>query len=524
MYFAHMKNLPFLLLIPFFIACSGQDYPELEEPTSHLRDESLKPFYHGVASGDPTPNSVIIWTRVTPGRKVPEVRVRWEVASDPEFQFLVESGEVLTGPEQDYTVKVDVGLLEAGTLLYYRFKAFRATSMVGRTKTLPQEAEEVTLAAVSCSNYEWGYFNAYDALAKETEVDAVLHLGDYIYEYGPGTYGDTTLGRTNIPRKEIISLTDYRTRYSQYRLDPDLREVHAAHPFINIWDDHEITNNSYKDGAQNHQENEGSYQERKAAAVKAYYEWIPIRETGEHYRDFEFGELADVIMLDERLAGRTRQPDSIDDPMMSSEEQSMLGDQQLEWFLASLENSDARWKVIGNQVIFSYLNWGRENFNINLDSWDGYPLEQQKIIDFIREKNIENVIFLTGDTHSSWAFEVTNDPFDEYDPETAEGAVAVEFGTTSINSGNSDERFPADSVKAHEDKIVGSPLNPHLKFANLRDHGYLVVTFNENEAIAEWKYVSTLKDRSYEIETGKAFAVDAGTHELDVRSTDQRGL
>jgi alkaline phosphatase D len=445
---------------------------------------------------------------------MPQVEVRWEIASDPEFQFLVESDQYVTGPERDYTVKVDVSALQPGTQYYYRFKALKRTSPVGKTRTLPESTDNVKLAAVSCSNYEWGYFNSYRALAEEEDIDAVLHLGDYIYEYGPGSYGDTTLGRTNIPEKEIISLEDYRTRYSQYRLDADLRAVHQNHPFINIWDDHEITNNSYKDGAQNHQPDEGDYEVRKNVAVQAYYEWLPIREDQEHYRSFDYGNLVDVIMLDERLAGRTRQPDSLGDPALTAPDHTILGEEQMNWFLDQLQNSDAKWKVIGNQVIFSYLNWGRSGFSINLDSWDGYPADQQKVVDFIRENEVENVVFLTGDTHSSWAFEVTNDPFETYNKDTGEGAVAVEFGTTSINSANSNERFPTDSVKSHEDKIVNSNINPHLKYANLRDHGYLVVEFSDDSAVATFKIVSTLRDKDFEVMIDKKLAVSAGETRL----------
>lgn len=510
-----MKYLPFLFAtLVFLSSCQQEGFPPLEEPTDHLRDEGLAPFYHGVASGDPMQDRVVIWTRVTPETKLPEVEVRWEVASDPEFQFLVESDVFLTGPERDYTVKVDVPALQPGTQYYYRFKALRKISSVGKTRTLPEATDNVKLAAVSCSNYEWGYFNAYDALAKEEDIDAVLHLGDYIYEYGPGSYGDTTLGRANIPAKEIITLDDYRTRYSQYRLDEDLRQVHQNHPFINIWDDHEITNNSYKEGAQNHQPDEGDYEDRKKVAVQAYYEWLPIRENMEHYRSFSYGDIVDLFMLDERLAGRTRQPDSLGDPALNDPEHTILGKEQMNWFLEQLKMSDAKWKVIGNQVIFSYLNWGRAGFSINLDAWDGYPQDQQQVIDFVKNNDIKNVIFVTGDTHSAWAFEVTNDPFDSYDPVTADGSVAIEFGTTSINSANSNERFPTDSVIAHENRIVNSRINPHLKYANLRDHGYLILEISSEEAKATWKVVNTLKDKNYRLKVDRQFGVKAGEARL----------
>ncbi len=474
----------------------------------------MKPFYHGVASGDPWPESVILWTRVTPETELPSIEVSWEIASDENFADIKGSGTFATNGDRDYTVKVEATGLQPGTTYFYRFNALEAISPVGTTKTAATDVGRLQFAAVSCSNYEWGYFNAYAALANESTLDAVVHLGDYIYEYGPGRYGDTSIGRVNIPDREIISLQDYRDRYALYRLDEDLQAAHAAHPFINIWDDHEIANNSYVDGAQNHQEDEGSYEERKAVARQVYYEWIPIRESGEHYRKFSYGNLADLIMLDERLAGRTKPADSLQDPTLQSPTHTILGVGQFDWLKANLTTSEAKWKLIGNQVIYSYLNWGRATFSINLDSWDGYPLEQQALADVITENNIENVVFLTGDTHSSWAFEVTNKPFDNYNPETAEGAFAVEFGATSINSANSDEHTPADSVILHEDKITNSPINPHLKYSNLRDHGYLLITVSEEAVKAEYKFVETLSEKNPSISIGKTLLVNSGEVKL----------
>ena len=398
------------------------------------------------------------------------------MSKTPDFTEIVASGITQTGPERDYTVKIDVDQgLSPGTQYYYRFKALDGTSITGQTMTAPAEADQLKFAVVSCSNYEWGYFNAYARVAEEANLNAVLHLGDYIYEYAPGVYGDTTIGRLNIPPHEIISLQDYRDRYAQYRLDPDLRAAHARHPFINIWDDHEITNNSYKTGAENHQPEEGDYQTRKAIARQVYYEWLPIRENDQHYRAFSFGQLAHLYMLDERLAGRTRQADSLTDATLLSTDRSMLGPEQLSWFTEQLRSSKAQWKLIGNQVIFSYLDWGFPGFSKNLDAWDGYPVEQEKIAAMLRTENIENVVILTGDTHSAWAFEATNKPFEAYDPRTGEGAIAVEFGVTSINSANSNERAPTDTVKEHEKKIVNSSINPHLKYANMRDHGLSII-------------------------------------------------
>jgi len=284
------KSLALFLSIVAFSCTKKEVYPPLEEPVAHLFNTELKPFYHGVASGDPLPDAIVIWTRVTPEEELPIIEVKWEISTDKAFGNIIQSGLFTTDPERDYTVKIDVSGLDSGYQYYYRFQALGSTSITGKTKTASQDAAELNLAVVSCSNYEWGYFNAYGDIARQSDLDAVVHLGDYIYEYGPGKYGDTTIGRFNLPAKEIITLPDYRTRYSLYRLDEDLRNAHSSHPFINIWDDHEIANDSYQDGAQNHQEDEGSYEDRKAAAVKAYYEWLPIRENGELYRSFQYGD------------------------------------------------------------------------------------------------------------------------------------------------------------------------------------------------------------------------------------------
>ena len=482
-------------------------------PLAVYYNNALKPFYHGVASGDPLTDKVIIWTRLTPTENF-SPDVLWEVAKDSLFQEIIAKGNHQAISENDYTVKIDVEGLKAGTTYYYRFKSGDTHSIIGKTRTLPEGAvSEVKFAIVSCSNFEFGYFNAYQKIGERTDLNAVLHLGDYIYEYPANSYEDKRSDREHYPPYEIISLEDYRNRYSQYRLDEDLRFVHQKHPFITIWDDHEIANNSYKTGAQNHQEEEGSYQNRKQAARKAYYEWLPVRETESLYRSFDFGNLSKLIMLDERLEGRTGIADSLTDPILANKEHTILGKKQRLWLEGELETT-ATWKLIGNQVIFSYLNWGRENFNINLDSWDGYPLEREQLKNFIQDKQLKNIVFVTGDTHSSWAFEVTDDPFKDYNQKNGEGAFAVEFGTTSINSGNSGSRFSKEEVIAHEEKITNSPLNPHLKYANLRDHGYVLITLQAEKAIAEWFYVGSNLTPETQEKLGQRILVEKNTTKL----------
>ncbi|NJN42238.1 MAG: hypothetical protein HC811_08470 [Flammeovirgaceae bacterium] len=278
-----MKPLINILFVALLIwACTPKDStPILEESVSIHFDQSLKPFYHGVASGDPLADRVIIWTRVTPETQMESIDVTWEVSETDDFQVVTHSQTTTTSPERDYTVKVDVDELQPDKIYYYRFKALDGISITGRTKTAPTSAKDsLKFAVASCSNYEWGYFNAYERIGERDVLDAVIHLGDYIYEYGPGRYGDTTIGRFNLPPHEIVSLLDYRTRYSLYRLDQGLRRVHQQHPFITIWDDHELANNNYVDGAQNHQsDKEGDFLHVKKLHEKHITNGCPFAKT-----------------------------------------------------------------------------------------------------------------------------------------------------------------------------------------------------------------------------------------------------
>lgn len=499
-------QLGVFILISFLFACSKNTEKKWEELVTPFFDQSLNPFYHGVASGDPLSNAVVIWTRVTPEDSLQKINVIWEVSEDENFLSIFKTDSLTTSFERDFTVKVDVRGLLPGHYYFYRFKALDRISVVGRTKTTPVEkSDSLTLAIVSCSNWEFGFFNAYDRIA-DREVDAVLHLGDYIYEYGTGIYGDTTIGRKFLPAHECVSLQDYRIRYSQYHLDQGLQNLGKRHPIITIWDDHEIANNVYTEGAQNHQPEEGDFTQRKAAAKKAYYEWLPIRESEKHYRSFSFGQLADVIMLDERLEGRTAPVDSVSSPLFNSAERSMLGGDQLRWFENQLKKSKATWKIIGNQVIFSDLNISglyQGGMPKNLDAWDGYPAEKESIEKFILQNKVQNIVFVSGDTHASWAIEVPYDKSGKKNP-----ALAIELGTTSISSGNGDEGNPLDSVLRKEKRLID--MNSHIKFLNNRDHGYLVISVFPEKMKAHWYYVNTLRKIDSEEFEGKKFEFDSG--------------
>jgi alkaline phosphatase D len=505
------STLVALSIVALFLACQNPESKKvpLIEPTAIHYDSALKPFYHGVASGDPLPDRIIIWTRVTPESATARVPVKWEMATDEKFSAVAKTDTTSAWAANDYTIKVDVDGLQAGTVYYYRFRALEKNS----TKTASTNAtDSLKFAIASCSNWEWGYFTPYSKIAERDVLDAVIHLGDYIYEYGTKKYGDTSIGRINIPDYEIVSLQDYRTRYALYRLDKGLRSVHQQHPFITIWDDHEIANNSYIAGAQNHQPEEGDYIKRKEAARKAYYEWLPIREGGKHFRSFSFGSLADVIMLDERLEGRTAPSDSLSDPSFNNTDRKMLGDEQLQWFKGKLQDSKAAWKIIGNQVIYSdvFLKDVYPKTPRNLDAWDGYPAEKKNIRDFIVQNKIQDMVFVTGDTHASWAIEAVAG--DKYLPATSKGALAVEFGTTSISSANGDEGKGEDEVKRGEQAVLKS--NPHIKYLDNRHHGYLLLTLYPTKTKAEWYYVETVRQPESKEFLGKKFEVAKGSVKL----------
>ncbi|MEL6194476.1 MAG: alkaline phosphatase D family protein, partial [Bacteroidota bacterium] len=409
----------------------------MDEGDETSLDPMLKPFYHGVASGDPLSDRVIIWTRITPEEEEDSISVSWKIATDTAMENIISSGEFQTSSSRDYTVKVDVTGLSADTYYYYEFESGGRKSLVGRAKTASEGTEDhLKFAVVSCSNYEAGYFNAYGRIADRNDLDAVLHLGDYIYEYETSVYGDSSLSNAGIRAHqgfETVSVDQYRARYSLYRLDKDLRRAHQQHSFICVWDDHESANDAYKDGAENHQpDEEGDWEERKEMARKAYYEWIPIREQESDviYRSFSYGDLLDLIMLDTRLEGREIQRDSVTDPLLYAPDRTMLGTTQRDWFFGEMGGSSASWKLIGNQVVFSEFNvgWAADPTQgqtpndveaLFLDIWDGYPQERQIIIDYIRDQEVDNVIMVTGDIHSSFAFEVAdtvNDPSALYAP------------------------------------------------------------------------------------------------------------
>ncbi len=502
------------------------------------------PFYHGVASGDPLEDRVIIWTRVTPNEmNSTPIDVAWRVATDPALTNVVQTGVFTTTAARDYTVKVDVTGLQPGQTYYYGFTALGRNSLTGRTKTTPvgNQVNHLKFGVVSCSNYQAGYFNAYKRLSERNDLDAIIHLGDYIYEYADRVYGDSLLfdQRMLHPENEIVTLAEYRTRYSTYRLDTALVRAHQQHPFIAVWDDHESANDAYTDGAQNHDPaTEGSWEARKAVSKQVYFEWMPIRDTDRQsvYRLISYGQLLDLIMLDTRLEGRQEQISSIADPALQDTARTILGREQREWLLQQLSNSQARWKVIGQQVIVADLNVGWAALanpaftfegleSLFLDIWDGYPAERRAILNHIRQNQIDNVVILSGDFHSAFAFDVPDSPVNlnfqtvpgfgnlpvytptpTYNSQTGEGSIAVEFVTPSITSANFDENVGLAAAMGFQLQInspiqpvpginLGNP-NPHMKFKDLIQHGYFILDVTPERAQADWFFgtISTVSN------------------------------
>ena len=477
-------------------------------------------FAHGVASGDPLTDRVLLWTRVS-GSSADRVPVRWQVARDPGMQEVVSEGEGTTGPGRDYTFKATASGLKPGMTYHYRFEALGERSPVGRTKTLPRDPQHVRLAFVSCSNLPFGYFNVYRRVAERDDLDAVLHLGDYLYEYPNRDYGDgTRFGRVPQPNKEITTLSDYRTRHAQYKSDPDLQEVHRLHPFVCIWDDHEITNNAYTDGAENHQvaEEEGDWFVRRTAAVKAYFEWMPIREpepwpSQRTYRTFRFGKLLDLIMLDTRLIGRSRQAERGDVEAMAHPDRTLLGERQERWLygeLAAAKAADVRWRVLGQQVMMGPMLDADRNPQ-NPDQWDGYDASRNRLFDFLERERIGNLVVLTGDVHQSWGMDVPRSSLAGYDPDTGAGSYGVDFVVTAVSSPSSRLRRlgTEEAIAAEVKEVVAA--NPHLKFGEAFHRGYCVLDLKPDRIQNDWYFVPTVEEKTDEQRWAAGIRVASGT-------------
>ena len=409
------------------------------------------PFFHGVASGDPLPDAVILWTRVTPAQGVTDsIPVEWMVSTDPQFSQIANFGSALAVADEDFTVKVDVCGLQPATYYYYLFRAEGKNSVTGRTKTAPLgSVSNLKFGVASCSNLPNGYFNAYADMAdRHNDMDAWLHLGDYIYEYGSGN---------SEPPYEITQLPDYRLRHSQYKMDVQSQRLHQLFPLIATWDDHESANNSYMDGAQNHDPSEGVWTDRLSFSAEAYKEWLPIRSPDSTnpikiWRTLKYGDLAELMVMDTRIWGREEQG--------SPEPKDLLGSDQFDWLEGRLDSTDALWKLLCQQVMFAPLP--------NSDAWEGYESERNRLIDFVEDNQIENNVVLTGDIHTFFANEV---------PGNSTASAMVEFIVGSVTSTSIPINIPVGLIQI---------LFPHIKYAQFADRGYVALTLDQNSAQADY--------------------------------------
>jgi len=509
------------------------------------------PFRHGVASGDPQPTSVVLWTRVTPTEAAqpgsgrgPTADVQWEVATDERFRSVVQRGTVRTGAGRDHTVKISVGRLEPARWYYYRFRHDGTASRTGRTRTAPATGAapgNLRLGVVSCANLQAGWFNPYRALAERDDLHAILHLGDYLYEYGPGEYG---YGRANQdirrhrPAHEMVSLADYRQRHAQYKQDPDLQDLHARYPFIVTWDDHETANDAWAGGAENHQPADGDWAVRKRNARYAYDEWMPLRMSGTTalrdgarlYRRFRFGRLAEISMLDLR-SYRTRQGTQA---TTGDADATITGDAQLQWLTDGLRSSGAQWKLIGNPVMIAPVDFGTlphdlvtvvngvtgdllppDGVAYNVDQWDGYTADRRELHRHLRNEQVTDVVFVTGDIHSAWACEL---PVDAGLYPVNRATVGVEYVCTSVTSNNLKDVVGSRSLSP---VVVGAlrGANPHVRYLNFDDHGFSVLDLTGERAQMDWYVTGDRKVRNGAATWARSFRTPAGSGRLERADT-----
>ena len=498
-------------------------------------------FLHGIASGDPTADSVILWTRVSVASSQ-AVDVNWRIAEDRQMTRIVASGDTRADAAKDFTVKVDAGGLPAGSTLFYQFTAADQRSAVGRTRTLPTGAVDIAkLAVVSCANHPAGFFNVYREIAGRSDLDAVVHLGDYIYEYGLNGYASDNaeaLGRIPEPVTELRSLLDYRLRHAQYKRDPDSQAMLASLPLIAVWDDHEIADNAWRKGAEGHQEDDGEWNARRNAAIQAYFEWMPIRggprgSRSRIFREFRYGDLASLIMLDTRLYGRDRQPNAgpdVDEESIESAlddpKRRMLGRRQERWLRRRLKNaSDTTWQVLGQQVLVtelisanleplvdpngpssipkellqSIIERSKRNTPSVLDAWDGYPLAREDLYADLG-RYATNPVVLSGDFHTNLAANLI--------PKDADQPVAVEFMTGTVSSPVLADVFPEYEPNSVRDATLEQ--NPSVKYLDTKHRGWLCLTLTKERCSGDWYLIDNILSRDYKSWHAKTLSVRAG--------------
>ena len=529
-------------------ACSG------DSRESSTDANNAGQFVHGLASGDPGATRMVIWSRVTPQENLPlqtSITAKWEVALDPAFRKIKRKGTLNTDARRDYTLKVDVHRLKPAQTYYYRFKVGDTISPTGRTRTLPKDqVEKARLAVVSCSNYPFGFFNVYDHIAKTLDFDAVIHLGDYFYEYGRDGYGGKVgkqIDREHSPAHEAITLADYRTRHAQYKSDQSAQAMHGTHPMICIWDDHETANDSWKGGAENHNANEGSWDARRAAAMQAYYEWMPVRDPVPGrakealFNTYKFGNLFSLCALETRLTARSRQIDygqyipdlqtragigNFIKNVLGDPSRKLLGAAQSAHVTNALKTSKTEgqpWRLLANQVIMArtaspnlsaykgkpflreiekifpqihdYIALSPLGLPMNLDAWDGYPAAREQFYDQVQTAGVTDLLVLTGDTHECWANKLVR----------ASGQpMGIELATTSVTSPGSSSYFGENALDFSA-KIVAK--NDDVVYHDINNHGYIDLTLTQDKARAIFISVDTVTSLTYKSFESKVFTI-----------------
>ncbi|MFF6876524.1 MULTISPECIES: alkaline phosphatase D family protein [unclassified Streptomyces] len=498
-------------------------------------------FLHGVASGDPLPDGILLWTRVTPVPEAipgsglgPDTEVSWIVAEDKAFTTVVAKGSITATATSDHTVKADVRGLRPGTDYWFRFSAGGTDSPAARTRTAPAHDAAVPglrFGVVSCANWEAGWFSSYRHLAARGDLDAWLHLGDYIYEYGTGEYGTRgKVVRPHTPAHEIVTLADYRARHARYKTDPDLQALHATAPVVAIWDDHEFANDAFSGGAENHTEGaEGTWSARQAAAKQAYFEWMPVRTAtaGTTYRRLRFGKLADLSLLD--LRSFRSQQVTVGDGEVDDPDRTLTGRAQLDWLKAGLKSSDTTWRLVGNSVMISpfaigslsaellkplakLLGLPQEGLALNTDQWDGYTDDRREILAHLRTNAIRNTVFLTGDIHMAWANDV---PVDAGTYPLSPSA-ATEFVVTSVTSDNLDDivKVPEGTVSAVASPVIRAA-NRHVHWVDTDRHGFGVLDITAERAQMDYYVVSDRTKRDATAKWSRSYRTRSGTQKVE---------
>ncbi|MGI8810190.1 MAG: alkaline phosphatase D family protein [Acidimicrobiales bacterium] len=462
-------------------------------------------FRHGVASADPLPDGVLLWTRCTT-RDPGALAVEWWVGETPAptAAQVVARGAAEASADSDFTVQVDARGLEPATTYWYGFRVGEVSSPVGRTRTAPAPGGPplgLRLGMTSCAYWSCGFFNVYAALAAR-DLDLVVHVGDYIYENDMVSRRREAV-RAHRPSGPAVDLAGYRARYAQYRSDPDLQALHARHPVVAVWDDHEFAGGAWREGATAHHPAHGSWEARRAAAMQAYFEWMPVRRSSPIAvrRTIGLGPLADLVMLDTRGVGRDRPATDARRPVwhVGPTDRSLLGDDQWRWLDADLSASTARWLLVGNQVMMAPLRFlnARGGIGVNPGQWDGYPAERDRLYQLLQRTGwASNVAVLSGDIHSSWASDLP---------------VGAEFVSPSVTTDSFGKtvlpRIPGASAVARRWFLSQ---NRHIRMAELDHHGYVAVDVTEERIQGDWWHVDTIARRTGGERWGGGWSLDDG--------------